>query len=75
GRRVTVPRGDLGLAFNRLNQRLRRNRVWYELRRTARHEKKGYKRRRLESERWRKQFAHEVRKKVKLVDTIRRRGA
>lgn len=25
-----------------------------------RHEKKGYKRRRLESERWRRRFAHEV---------------
>jgi Ribosomal protein S21 len=40
---------------------LARNRVRYELRLAERHEKKGVKRRRLESERWRIRFADEVR--------------
>ncbi|KAH7930799.1 hypothetical protein BV22DRAFT_999853 [Leucogyrophana mollusca] len=74
GRRVFV-NGDLGEAFARLQSRLRRNRVTADLRVQSRHEKKGVKRRRLRSERWRKQFANEVRKKVQLVSTIRRRGA
>lgn len=36
------------------------NRVHAERVRNLRHEKKGYKRRRLVSERWRRRFAHEV---------------
>jgi len=84
--------GDLGEAFRRLQTRLRRNRVVQEVSRQRRHEKKGVKRRRLSSERWRRVFANEVficwplflrtalmlaqvRKKVQLVSTIRRRGA
>jgi ribosomal protein S21 len=84
--------GDLGEAFRRLQTRLRRNRVTQEVSRQKRHEKKGVKRRRLSSERWRRVFANEVfifwpfiltatlilaqvRKKVQLVSTIRRRGA
>ncbi|KAG1875338.1 hypothetical protein C8R48DRAFT_769339 [Suillus tomentosus] len=74
GRRVFV-NGDLGEAFRRLQTRLRRNRVMQEVSRQRRHEKKGVKRRRLSSERWRRMFANEVRKKVQLVSTIRRRGA
>ncbi|KAG1756809.1 uncharacterized protein EDB91DRAFT_36987 [Suillus paluster] len=74
GRRVFVT-GDLGEAFRRLQTRLRRNRVTQEVSRQRRHEKKGVKRRRLSSERWRRMFANEVRKKVQLVSTIRRRGA
>lgn len=74
GRRVFV-NGDLGEAFRRLQTRLRRNRVVQEVSRQRRHEKKGVKRRRLSSERWRRMFANEVRKKVQLVSTIRRRGA
>ncbi|KAG0707790.1 hypothetical protein DFH29DRAFT_598061 [Suillus ampliporus] len=74
GRRVFVT-GDLGEAFRRLQTRLRRNRVMQEVSRQRRHEKKGVKRRRLSSERWRRMFANEVRKKVQLVSTIRRRGA
>ncbi|KAG2157078.1 hypothetical protein DEU56DRAFT_905750 [Suillus clintonianus] len=75
GRRVLVNGGDLGEAFRRLQTRLRRNRVIQEVSRQRRHEKKGVKRRRLSSERWRRMFANEVRKKVQLVSTIRRRGA
>ncbi|EGN92461.1 hypothetical protein SERLA73DRAFT_191115 [Serpula lacrymans var. lacrymans S7.3] len=74
GRRVQVIDGDVGRAYDGLQRRLKRNSVAKELRLTARHEKKGAKRRRLRSERWRKQFANEVRKKVQLVSTIRRRG-
>jgi ribosomal protein S21 len=52
--------GDLGEAFRRLQTRLRRNRVVQEVSRQRRHEKKGVKRRRLSSERWRRMFANEV---------------
>ncbi len=38
-----------------------KNNVWAELRKTARHERKGEKRRRLQSERWRRRFKEEVR--------------
>lgn len=51
---------DLASAFVRLKRVLDRNHVHRELRLTERHEKKGYKRRRLASERWRRRFAHEV---------------
>ncbi|KAG2144991.1 hypothetical protein BD769DRAFT_1382830 [Suillus cothurnatus] len=67
GRRVFV-NGDLGEAFRRLQTRLRRNRVVQEVSRQRRHEKKGVKRRRLSSERWRRMFANEVRKKVQLAE-------
>lgn len=60
GRRVIVTGGDLGEAFRRLQTRLRRNRVTQEVSRQKRHEKKGVKRRRLSSERWRRVFANEV---------------
>ncbi len=52
--------GNVAEALNKLQYTLRRNRVSPELRLAARHEKKGYKRRRLSSERWRRRFAHEV---------------
>jgi ribosomal protein S21 len=53
--------GDqLGEAFRRLQTRLRRNRLIQEVSRQRRHEKKGVKRRRLSSERWRRMFANEV---------------
>ena len=52
--------GNVAEALNKLQYALQRNRVVPELRLAARHEKKGYKRRRLSSERWRKRFAHEV---------------
>lgn len=60
GRSVEVRNGNVAEALNQLQYTLQRNRVVTELRLTARHEKKGYKRRRLSSERWRKRFAHEV---------------
>ncbi|KAG6897800.1 hypothetical protein C0992_010876 [Termitomyces sp. T32_za158] len=75
GRSVFVKNGNVGDAYSRLQTILYRNRVQIQLRQTERHEKKGVKRRRLCSERWRKRFAHEVRKKVQLVAKIRNRGA
>lgn len=60
GRSVEVKNGNVAEALNTLQYTLQRNRVAMELRLTARHEKKGYKRRRLSSERWRRRFAHEV---------------
>ncbi|KAG9318458.1 hypothetical protein JVU11DRAFT_549 [Chiua virens] len=92
GRRLTVRNGDLNSAFQLLNSRIRNNNVAKEIALTVRHEKKGDKRARLRSERWRKRFADaarrihlpscprtnqtypQVRKKVQLVSTIRRRG-
>ena len=60
GRSIEVKNGNVADALNELQYTLRRNKVVTELRLTARHEKKGYKRRRLSSERWRRRFAHEV---------------
>lgn len=60
GRRVFVAEDQLGEAFRRLQNRLKRNRVVQEVSRQKRHEKKGVKRRRLSSERWRRVFANEV---------------
>ena len=60
GRSFDVKNGDVADALNKLQYTLRRNKVSSELRLAARHEKKGYKRRRLSSERWRRRFAHEV---------------
>ncbi|KAF8077971.1 hypothetical protein FPV67DRAFT_1443495 [Lyophyllum atratum] len=75
GRSVKVQGGNVADAYARLHSILQRNKVRAQLRRAERHEKKGEKRRRLSSERWRRQFAHEVRKKVQLVTKIRNRGA
>lgn len=60
GRSVPVVNNELAVAFVKLRRILDRNRVQKELRLTERHEKKGYKRRRLASQRWRRRFAHEV---------------
>lgn len=60
GRTVVVTR-SLGDSLRALDGILARNKVKYELRLTERHEKKGVKRRRLTSERWRNSFANEVR--------------
>lgn len=57
GRRLAVRNGDLQNAFHQLNLRLRQNHVAKENALTVRHEKKGDKRARLRSERWRKRFA------------------
>ncbi|KAG7092434.1 hypothetical protein E1B28_008790 [Marasmius oreades] len=75
GRSVKVVDGNIQEAFRRLSTILSRNKVAKQLRMAERHEKKGVKRRRLESERWRRLFAHEVRKNVQLVTKIRNRGA
>ncbi|KAJ4469456.1 hypothetical protein C8J55DRAFT_564529 [Lentinula edodes] len=75
GRSANVKDGDLADALRRLDMILARNKVRKQLKLAERHEKKGPKRRRLESERWRRLFAHEVRKNVQLVTKIRRRGA
>ena len=53
--------GNLAATFRSLQDILMRNKVYQTLRMTQRHEKKGEKRSRLKSERWRKQFANEVR--------------
>lgn len=47
-------------AYQKLHNILQRNKVRPQLKLAERHEKKGEKRRRLSSERWRKQFAHEA---------------
>ncbi|KAI9566449.1 hypothetical protein HD554DRAFT_1992858, partial [Boletus coccyginus] len=57
GRRLAVRNGDLQNAFKQLNLRLRQNHVAKGIALTVRHEKKGDKRARLRSERWRKRFA------------------
>ncbi|KAF8894592.1 hypothetical protein BD779DRAFT_1467185 [Infundibulicybe gibba] len=75
GRSVKVTNGNVAEAYKQLENILSRNKVKAQLRLAARHEKKGVKRRRLSSERWRKNFAHEVRQKVQLVSKIRDRGA
>lgn len=58
---MKVINGNVADAYRRLDSILARNRVKYELRLAERHEKKGAKRRRLKSERWRIRFADEVR--------------
>lgn len=73
GRRIPVTT-DLRGAFLKLSRRLKRNFVFKEWKLSIRHEKRGVKRNRLRSERWRKLFANEVRRKVQLVSAIRRRG-
>ena len=60
GRSVEVRNGNVGEALAQLQTILQRNRVQAEIRATSRHEKKGEKRRRLRSQRWRRRFAHEV---------------
>ncbi|KAF9451050.1 hypothetical protein P691DRAFT_757636 [Macrolepiota fuliginosa MF-IS2] len=74
GRTIPVRR-EVGESLRALDGVLSRNKVKLQLRMTERHEKKGAKRRRLASERWRNQFANEVRKKVQLVMKMRDRGA
>lgn len=59
GRTVTV-KDDLAMAYKSLDIILSRNKVRQTLRMEERHEKKGVKRRRLSSQRWRKRFADEV---------------
>ncbi|KAJ7285859.1 hypothetical protein C8J57DRAFT_650695 [Mycena rebaudengoi] len=75
GRSVKVAGKGFATAYLMLNRCLSRNEVRRTLRMTARHEKKGVKRRRITSEQWRKHFANEVRKNVQMVHKIRRRGA
>ncbi|KDR81587.1 hypothetical protein GALMADRAFT_221455 [Galerina marginata CBS 339.88] len=72
---VNASEKHLAASFRKLEAILSRNKVRQHLRLSERHEKKGVKRRRLSSERWRKRFANEVRKKVQLVIKIRDRGA
>ncbi|KAJ7063280.1 hypothetical protein C8F01DRAFT_958102, partial [Mycena amicta] len=75
GRSVRVKNGNFAEAVRDLDKILARNQVRATLYATSRHEKKGVKRRRLQSEQWRKHFAAEVRKNVQMVHSIRRRGA
>ncbi|KAI0934396.1 hypothetical protein AcV5_006249 [Taiwanofungus camphoratus] len=75
GRSIDVYNKDVAAAFAKLRRTIIQNGVVKELRLAERHEKKGDKRRRLKSERWRRRFAYEVRKKVQLVNEIRARGS
>ncbi|ESK96949.1 hypothetical protein Moror_6527 [Moniliophthora roreri MCA 2997] len=75
GRSVRVVDGNVQDAFSRLKRLLNRNAVRLTWRADERHERKGEKRRRLRSIRWRRIFAHHVRKSVQLVTKIRTRGA
>ncbi|OSD01611.1 hypothetical protein PYCCODRAFT_1436218 [Trametes coccinea BRFM310] len=75
GRSVPVIKGQVSVALNKLKGILSINAVRQTNIRDERHEKKGEKRNRLRSLRWRRRFAHEVRKKVQLVNEIRARGA
>ncbi|KAI0721673.1 hypothetical protein C8T65DRAFT_630839 [Cerioporus squamosus] len=75
GRSVAVVKGDVQSALVKLKGILTINAVRSSHIRDERHEKKGEKRNRLKSQRWRRRFAHEVRKKVQLVNEIRARGA
>lgn len=60
GRSIKVTDGNVAEAYKKLETILGRNKVRAQLRLAERHEKKGAKRRRLSSERWRKQFSHEA---------------
>lgn len=68
GRTVKVSGGNVQEAIKKLDEILGKNRVRRELRLTERHEKKGVKRRRLSSERWRTFFANEVSSPLVNVD-------
>lgn len=61
GRKVVVQSGNVADAIRRLDSILSRNKVKHTVRAQKRHEKKGVKRRRQNSERWRRLFANEVR--------------
>ncbi|KIM87048.1 hypothetical protein PILCRDRAFT_4277 [Piloderma croceum F 1598] len=74
GRSVIVHPDKITLALKALSNRLRGNKVLQTWKYQMRHEKKGVKRRRLVSQRWRRRFAHEVRRKIVLVQSIQRRG-
>jgi hypothetical protein len=68
GRSVQKPRAEtVANAYRKLSSIITRNNVRRELRMAERHEKKGPKRRRLSSERWRRRFAHEVCRRQYLV--------
>ena len=58
---MPVYHGDVGAALAKLHTVLQKNAVRATNVRDERHEKKGEKRNRLRSIRWRKRFAHEVR--------------
>lgn len=60
GRSVEVRESEFNVALTKLKNIVSRNRVRREAQDQRRHEKKGYKRRRLASVRWRKRFAYEV---------------
>jgi len=60
GRSVVVKSDNLTGAIKSLTNRLKANKVLQTWKYQMRHEKKGVKRRRLESQRWRRRFADEV---------------
>jgi len=74
GRSVLVRTDNISGALKSLSRRLKANNVYQTWKYQMRHEKKGVKRRRLKSQRWRRRFADEIRKKIALVRSIQRRG-
>ncbi|OBZ75736.1 hypothetical protein A0H81_04417 [Grifola frondosa] len=75
GRTSLVLKRGVVNSFAKLRMTMLRNNVRADNIGGERHEKKGVKRNRLRADRWRRLFAHEVRKKVQLVNQIRARGA
>lgn len=61
GRRVHVQNGNVAQAIAALNRRLNHNNVQRTSVYQRRHEKRGYRRRRLQAQKWRRMFAYEVR--------------
>jgi len=74
GRSVPVKNGHIYRSLKSLANRLQTNKVYQTWKYQMRHEKKGVKRRRLRSQRWRRRFADEIRRKIVLVRSIQRRG-
>jgi hypothetical protein len=60
GRSVPVKNGHIYRSLKSLANRLQTNKVYQTWKYQMRHEKKGVKRRRLRSQRWRRRFADEV---------------
>ena len=60
GRSITIKNGNVSKAIKILAMRLRDNGVIRTWKYQMRYEKKGVKRRRLSSERWRRRFSDEV---------------
>ena len=65
---------DIGRAFRSLDIAVARNRVRADFNRQRFHERPGLKRKRLQSERWRKHFKDGFKGMVKMVNEMRKKG-